>query len=280
MMMKEKIKMIKQAADYILEKTGVQPEGGLILGTGLSSLTDKVEGGIVIPYKEIPGFPVSTAPSHRGQLMLGDFGNKKMLIMQGRFHYYEGYTMEQVTFPVRVMKELGVQFLIVTNAAGSLKENLRPGNIVLLEDHINFMGINPLIGQHDDYFGDRFPSLNEPYSQRLREIASQVAEKLKIDLARGVYLAVSGPSLESKSECRTFAQWGADLVGMSTVPEVIVGVQSRLELLGFSIVTNMSNLFHGESHQQKDIEKTARSSYEELSELLHKTIEEVRINIV
>ncbi len=263
------------AADFVRSQIGIQPDGGLILGTGLSSLTDNIENGIIIPYADIPGFPVSTAPSHRGQLMFGEFGNKKMLIMQGRFHYYEGYSMEQVTFPIRVMKELGLEFLIVTNAAGSLNIDLQPGDLVLLEDHINFMGINPLIGKHEEYFGERFPSLNEPYSQYLRKIALSVAESEKINLKKGVYLAVSGPSLETKSECRTFASWGADLVGMSTVPEVIVGVQSKIKILGISVVTNMSNLFHGEIHQQTDIEKTAQQAYGKLSLLIEKIIERI-----
>ncbi len=274
-MMNKNEKMIKEAAAFIRERAGIEPVGGLILGTGLSSLTDKVERSVVIPYQDIPGFPVSTAPSHLGQLMIGDFGNKKMLIMQGRFHYYEGYSMEQITFPVRVMKELGVKFLVITNAAGSLNKNLQPGDIVLLEDHINFMGTNPLIGKHDEFYGDRFPSLNEPYSEKLREIALSVAGAEGIAVKQGVYLAVSGPSLETRSECRTFASWGADLVGMSTVPEVIVGVQCKIQLLGISIVTNLSNLFHGEVHQQGDIENTARKSYDKLSTVIEKTIDKL-----
>lgn len=273
--MRQRESAIKEAAAFIKAKTGFQPEGGLILGTGLSSLTDNLENGVVIPYQEIPNFPTSTAPSHRGQMLLGTFGSKKMLIMQGRFHYYEGYSMEQVTFPIRVMKELGLKFLLITNASGSLNKDMRPGDLVLLEDHINFMGTNPLIGGNSEYFGERFPSLNEPYSQHLRDIALSVAQTENIELKRGVYLAVSGPSLETRSECRTFAGWGADLVGMSTVPEAIVGVQCQLQLLGISVVTNMSNLFHGEIHQQSEIENTARQAFKKLSNLIEKITERI-----
>lgn len=273
--MKDRKLRIKKAADYIRNESKSQPVGGLILGTGLSSLTDSVENGVVIPYTDIPGFPVSTAPSHLGQLIIGDYGNKKMLIMQGRFHFYEGYSMEQVTFPIRVMKELGLKFVIITNAAGSLNQDLLPGGIVLLEDHINFMGTNPLIGEHSELLGERFPSMNEPYSIYLRNIAKSVAQQNNIGLKKGVYLAVSGPSLETKSECKAFASWGADLVGMSTVPEIITAVQCDMQTLGISVVTNMSNLFHESVHQQTDIEKTARLVYGKLSTLIEKTIEKI-----
>lgn len=273
--MKDKVEKIVEAAQYIKERSGMRPVGGLILGTGLSSLTDNVKNGVSIPYREIPGFPESTAPSHKGELIIGDYGNKTMLIMQGRFHFYEGYSMEQITFPVRVMKELGIEFLIVTNAAGSLNEELQPGSIVLLKDHINFMGTNPLIGPHSDDWGERFPSLNEPYSGILRRIALEAAVVENIKLPEGIYIAVSGPSLETESECRTFSQWGADVVGMSTVPEVIVGVQCGLKILGLSVVTNMSNMFHSEEHHQSSIEETARESYERLTRLIVRTIEKV-----
>ncbi len=267
--------LVREAAGYIREHVSDSPLGGIILGTGLSSLTDNVENGIVIPYKDIPGFPVSTAPSHRGQLMIGEYGGKRMLIMQGRFHYYEGYSPEQITFPIRVMQELGLKFLFVTNAAGSLNRELQPGDLVLLEDHINFMGFNPLIGKQNDRFGERFPSMNEPYSLKLSKLIRNVAEEEKIELKNGVYLAVSGPSLETRSECRAFAAWGADLVGMSTVPEVIVAVQAKIEVLAISVVTNMSNLFHKEVHIQTDIESFAQKAYDELSILLQNTIERI-----
>ncbi|MBW6515358.1 MAG: purine-nucleoside phosphorylase [Candidatus Cloacimonetes bacterium] len=273
--MKEREFKIKEAVAFIRARTGFQPEGGLILGTGLSSLTDNIPNGVIIPYQDIPGFPVSTAPSHRGQMWLGEFRDKKMLIMQGRFHYYEGYSMEQVTFPIRVMNQLGVKFLIITNAAGSLNNDMQPGDLVLLEDHINFMGTNPLIGEHDNYYGERFPSLNEPYSDNLRNIALSVAHTEGIVLKKGVYIAVSGPSLETKSECKTFANWGADVVGMSTVPEVIVGTQCGMQLLGISVVTNMSNLFHGEIHKQADIEKTAQEAFSKISVLIERIIEKI-----
>ncbi len=266
---------IKQAAHFINSKIKIKPETAIILGTGLSSLSEDVAEPVYIPYKDIPNFPVSTAPSHKGRLVIGKLNNVPVLMMQGRVHIYEGYSMQEVTFPIRVMKELGITNLIVTNAAGSLKEQLPQGSIVLLSDHINFMGSNPLIGKDDPYLGDRFPSMNEPYSYYLSKIALDIALDNNIDIKQGVYLAVTGPNLETKSECRAFATIGADLVGMSTIPEVIVAVQSKIAVLGFSIVTNMSNLFHNESHSQEEIQETANKALKDLRFVIFKLLERI-----
>ncbi|MDP2173433.1 MAG: purine-nucleoside phosphorylase [Candidatus Cloacimonadaceae bacterium] len=243
----------KQTALWLKDRLPMIPETAIILGTGLSDLADSVEIQFSIPYDEIPGFVNSTAPSHLGNMIMGTLNGIPILILQGRLHFYEGYTMQQVVFPVRVMAALGIKNLIVTNASGSLREELEPGAIVQIEDHINFMGTNPLIGINDEELGERFPSMNNPYDPEWLDICANIALKYDIKIQRGVYIAVSGPSLETKAECACFAAWGADLVGMSTVPEVIVARHSGMKVLGFSIVTNYSNLFHDLAHSQEEI---------------------------
>jgi purine-nucleoside phosphorylase len=244
-------------AEYLRKKIPEQPVAGIVLGTGLGALAEILENKLTIPYGEIPGFVKSTAPSHAGNLLFGNLAGKPVICLQGRFHFYEGYTMEQVVFPVRVLAALGVKTLIVTNASGSLREDFSPGDIVILTDHINFMGTNPLIGINDESLGERFPSMNLPYSLRLHEIIKLIARKHQIKLNWGTYLAVTGPSLETKAECAMFAKLGADLVGMSTVPEVIAARHAGLEVLGISIVTNYSNLFHSLAHSQEEIRSNA-----------------------
>jgi len=251
------LEKITDAVSFINSKVDIQPEIGLILGTGLNSIADLIENPTFIAYGDIPGFAVSTAPSHKGRAVLGTIGGKGVIIMQGRFHYYEGYSMQEITFPVRVMKGLGVEKLIITNAAGSLNEDLQPGNIVLIKDHINFLGTNPLIGINHDELGERFPSMNEPYSNELMGQVENICLNHDYNVKRGVYLAVSGPSLETKAECLMMAKWGADLVGMSTVPEAIVAVHSKMQVLGISVVTNLSNIFHQKAHSQEEIWENA-----------------------
>ncbi len=265
-------KSITEAVEYIKKKTDFQPEIGMILGTGLGALVDDLKVHLSIPYSEIPNFPVSTAPSHMGKLLFAEYAEKKILIMQGRVHYYEGYTMKQVTFPVRVMSRLGIENLIITNVSGSLRREMPPGSIIIIEDHINYMGANPLVGANDDSFGERFPSMHDNYSADLRMIAMRAAYEEKISVQTGVYIGVTGPSLETKSECKAFAQWGADIVGMSTVPEVIVAVHSGISVLGVSVVSNMSNLFHDKSHLQEDIRDIAAKSYPDMKKLIEKII--------
>jgi purine-nucleoside phosphorylase len=259
-------------ANWLKEQLPATPELAIILGTGLSDLTDHYPSLWSIPYTDIPGFMRSTAPSHRGVLSLCEISGKPVLVLQGRFHFYEGYPMTDVVFPTRVLAALGIRNLIVTNAAGSLKEDLPPGKIVMLRDHINFMGTNPLIGHNEETLGERFPSMNEQYEPGYRQLCMQLAQELEIDLVEGVYLAVTGPSLETKAECAFFAQIGADLVGMSTVPEVIAARHAGMKVLGFSIVTNYSNLFHNLAHSQEEIREHAGSSGIGLRRLLESFI--------
>ncbi len=227
------------AVSFLESKIGdFRPEYLVILGTGLGQLAEEVDLTIAIEYDDIPHFPVSTVESHHGRLLFGHLGGKPIVAMQGRFHYYEGYSMQEIVFPVRVARSLGVQTLIVSNACGGLNPNFSRGDIMLINDHINFLGDNPLIGPNDDELGSRFPDMSEPYTERLIDTAESVALDLSIKMHEGVYLAVSGPMLETKAEYRYMRQLGADVVGMSTVPEVISAVHMGLEVLGISVITD------------------------------------------
>lgn len=230
--------MISNAARYIKSKAKHKPSIGLILGSGLGVLADEIEEAVKIKYEEIPDFPVSTVEGHAGQLVIGTLGNIQVVAMQGRFHFYEGYSLDKVTFPVRVMKELGVDTLIVTNAAGGVNESFRPGDLMIISDHINYMGTNPLIGPNDAALGVRFPDMSAAYDKDLRRLAKQTAEELNISVQEGVYTAVSGPSYETPAEVRFLRTIGSDAVGMSTVPEVIVARHSGLRVLGVSCISN------------------------------------------
>jgi len=266
------LSQLENAAEYVNSRLKFSTETALILGTGLNSLADKLQEKIEIPYAEIPAMPVSTAPSHLGKLVAGFWDGRPLIILQGRLHYYEGYSMQQITFSIRLLKALGIKKVIITNAAGSLNKNMLPGQLVLLEDHINFMGNNPLIGKHDAKLGDRFPSMNQPYDLSLLARAEEIAAKNDFSTQRGVYLAVSGPSFETRAECQMFASWGADLVGMSTVPEVIVAAQARLQVLGISVVTNLSNIFHSQAHSQAEVLENALKAKQNLEILLKNII--------
>jgi purine-nucleoside phosphorylase len=227
-----------EANNFIRSKCSMKPEIGVILGTGLGDLSQKAKNKIDIPYTDIPGFKVVTAQGHSGKLSFGSVAGKDVVFMEGRFHFYEGYTLDQVTFPVRVMKELGVKTLFVTNAAGGLNPVFTKGDIVALTDHINFMGMNPLVGKNDNKLGPRYPDMIEPYSNDLITLAEQCALENKIKLQKGVYIGVTGPCLETRAEYRFMRQIGADLVGMSTVPEVIVAVHAGIKVFGLSCVTD------------------------------------------
>ena len=232
-------KKIEEATACIHQISSLQPEIGIILGTGLNGLADHIEVECKIKYQNIPHFPQSTVTSHTGELVMGVLEGKRVIAMSGRFHAYEGYTLKEVTFPVRVAKSLGINTLIVSNAAGGLNPQFCRGDIMVITDHINFMGDNPLIGPNDDTLGPRFPDMSEPYSLQLVSLAEQVALEQQQKLKRGVYLACTGPNLETRAEYRFMRAIGADAVGMSTVPEVIVAVHSNLRVLGFSIITDM-----------------------------------------
>jgi purine-nucleoside phosphorylase len=211
----------------------------IILGTGLGGLAKEITRAVRIPYDEIPNFPVSTVIGHSGELVLGRLSGKKVVAMNGRSHYYEGYSMEEVTFPLRVMKFLGAKTLVVSNAVGGMNPFHKRGDIVLIADHINLMGDNPLIGPNDDSIGTRFPDMSEPYSGKLLDLAEEVAVDLKIKVHRGVFVAVAGPNLETRAEYRFLRGIGADTVGMSTVPEVLVARHMNMNVLGLSIVTDL-----------------------------------------
>jgi purine-nucleoside phosphorylase len=231
--------MINEAVSFIRTKTKLVPEVGIILGTGLGSLSDGIKIDAKVDYGTIPHFPVSTVESHAGRLLIGHLGGKPVVAMQGRFHYYEGYTLQQVTFPVRVMKELGIKTLIVSNACGGLNPLFNRGDIMIITDHINLLGDNPLIGPNDDTIGDRFPDMYNCYDKELVKLAENVALDQKLSVKKGVYVAVSGPNLETAAEYRFLRTIGADVVGMSTVPEVIAARHQKTKVLAFSIITDM-----------------------------------------
>ena len=230
---------VREATEKVRSAWGGSPAIGLVLGTGLGALAREIEAGVVLPYPEIPHFPVSTVQGHAGQLVCGELAGHSVVAMEGRFHLYEGYTAAQVTFPIRVMKELGCRLLIVSNACGGLNPQFRKGDLMVIEDHINLLGVNPLIGPNDDRLGPRFPDMIEPYDQGLQDLALQAALEAEIRAHRGVYVAVTGPNLETRAEYRFLRGIGADVVGMSTIPEVLVAVHAGLKVLGFSIVTDM-----------------------------------------
>ncbi|MBD8070334.1 purine-nucleoside phosphorylase [Bacillus sp. PS06] len=233
-------KTIDVSTSFLQDKFPTAPEIGLILGSGLGVLADEIENAIKIPYQEIPEFPVSTVEGHAGQLVYGTLNGKTVIAMQGRFHFYEGYSFDKVTFPVRVMKALGVNSLIVTNAAGGINESFQAGDLMLISDHINNMGTNPLIGENDPNLGVRFPDMSEAYSKELRELAKKIAASLNIPIKEGVYVGNTGPSYETPAEVRMLRVLGGDAVGMSTVPEVIVARHSGMKVLGISCISNMA----------------------------------------
>ncbi len=232
------VQEIRKAADAVRARTQIRPEVGIILGTGLGDSAEGIATETVIPYSEIPGFPVSTVQGHAGELHLGTLAGRPVAVMRGRTHYYEGYTMRQVTFPVRVLKELGCGTLVITNACGGMNPDMPPGTIVAVSDHINLMGDNPLIGPNDDELGDRFPDMSEPYSRALIGLAEKVALEQKWILQRAVFVAVAGPNLETAAEYRFLRGIGADVVGMALIPENIVAVHGRQRVLALSVVTD------------------------------------------
>ncbi len=229
---------IAGALETVRATTDSDPDVAVILGTGLGGLVEEIEVSAEIAYEDIPGFPLSTVESHAGRLLFGILGGKKVVAMQGRFHRYEGYSMQQIVFPVRVIHALGARTLIVSNACGGMNPLWKPGELMLLADHINLLGDSPLIGPNDDSLGPRFPDMSQPYDEELRAVARTVASELRIVLREGVYVAVTGPNLETRAEYRFLRGIGADVVGMSTVPEVIAAVHMTMRVLGVSIITD------------------------------------------
>lgn len=237
-MASEQLELIREAAVYVKSRTKLVPEVGVILGTGLGDFANALQVDTVIPYADIPHWPASTVESHAGELHVGMLAGRRVAVMKGRVHYYEGYSMRQVSFPVRVLKALGCGTLIVTNACGGMNPNMPAGTIVVTQDHINLMGDNPLRGDNDEELGVRFPDMSEPYSRALIALAEQVARDEKIALQRGVFVAVAGPNLETPAEYRFLRGIGADVVGMSLVPENIVAVHGGMSVLAFNVVTD------------------------------------------
>jgi purine-nucleoside phosphorylase len=273
--MSELRQQIQEAANLLRQKTRIEPEIGVILGTGLGGLAEEIQKEAVVPYTDIPRFPLSTVESHVGRLIFGRLGGKRVMAMQGRFHFYEGYSMQQITFPVRVMKALGCHTLVVSNACGGLNPLFSAGELMLITDHINLLGDNPLIGPNDEALGIRFPDMSEPYTKSLIALAEQVALEEKMRIQKGVYVALSGPNLETRAEYRFLRQIGADVVGMSTVPEVIVAVHANMRVLGISVITDTC---FPDALEPVDIAKilaVAREAEPKLTRLMQRVIEKM-----
>lgn len=257
---------------YLKSKVKITPEIGIILGSGLGMLAQEITEQTVVPYSEIPHFPQSTVVGHKGQFIFGYLAGKAVVCMDGRFHYYEGYDLQQVTLPVRVMKKIGISKLIVTNAAGGINEDFMPGDLMLIRDHINLLGVNPLRGKNEETFGERFPDMSEAYANELRTLALAAADELKINLQQGIYVAMSGPSYETPAEIKYAKMIGADAVGMSTVPEVIVAVHCGLKVLGISCVTNMAAGISKQKLNHKEVMETAEIAKEKFMSLVKKVV--------
>jgi purine-nucleoside phosphorylase len=266
---------IQEAAAFVRGQWKGTPAAGIILGTGLGKLTEDVAAEAVLPYEQIPHFPRSTAPSHKGQLVCGKLGGKPVVVMEGRQHFYEGYTLQQVTFPVRVMKALGVGVLVVSNACGGMNPQWQKGDLMLIEDHINLLGDNPLIGPNDDRLGVRFPDMCHAYDRELLKLGRRIALEEKIVCHQGVFVAVSGPNLETAAEYRFLRTIGADVVGMSTVPEVIVAVHSKMRVMGVSVITDMCLPDALEPVSLPEIIKTANEAEKSLRVLVRRVVAEM-----
>ncbi|NOX48869.1 MAG: purine-nucleoside phosphorylase [Chlorobi bacterium] len=269
------VENINETVNFLKEQGMEKPEIGIILGTGLGKLVDEIEIEHQMDYEDIPNFPVSTVEFHKGKLIYGKFQGKYVLAMQGRFHYYEGYTMEQITFPVRVMKALDVKYLLVSNAGGAMNLDFKKGGLMLLDDHINLLGDGPLIGANHDSLGPRFPDMSQPYSAFLNDKMEEIAKAENINLYKGVYVAVAGPNLETRAEYRFLRGIGADIVGMSTVPEVIVANHAGLPCAAVSVITDECDPDNLKPIEIDDIIKTAALAERDLIKLFKSLIEQI-----
>ena len=266
---------VTESVEFVNQKSKIKPEIAIILGTGLGRLAEDIEEKEIIPYSEIPNFPVSTVQSHSGNLVLGKLGNKEVVAMQGRFHYYEGYSLKEVTFPVRVMKKLGADTIIISNAAGGMNRFFKRGDLMIITDHLNLFGDNPLIGPNDEELGPRFPDMSEAYNQKLIELAKKVALKEKIKLQEGVYAGLIGPTLETPAEYRFLISIGADAVGMSTIPEVIVANHMGMKVLGISCITDLAIDGVIEGVSLEEILQIASDAEPVMTKLVKKVIEKI-----
>ena len=266
------ISLINQTADYIRTKVADIPQTAIILGTGLGALVDHIEDKQYIPYTEIPNFPVSTVEGHSGNLIFGKLGEKRVMAMQGRFHFYEGYDMKQVTFPVRVMKALGVKTLFVSNAAGGMNPDFEIGDIMIINDHINLFPEHPLRGKNYYELGDRFPDMSEPYSHRLIAEAKTIAKEKGIRVMEGVYVGTQGPTFETPAEYRYFHRIGGDAVGMSTVPEVIVARHGNMEVFAVSVITDLGVEGIVEKVSHEEVQKAAQKAQPRMMEIMRELV--------
>lgn len=264
---------VQETVGYIQSATNFIPEYGVILGSGLGGFTDDIQIEFTLPYSSIPNFPVSTVEGHKGALVFGTIRDKKVVAMQGRFHFYEGYSMREVTFPVRVMKYLGVQKLIVSNASGGVNDRYEVGSVVLIKDHINMMPEHPLRGKNDSRFGPRFLNMSEPYSRAMIAKAKEIATRLQIKVDEGVYMGLQGPTFETISEYRMVKILGADMVGMSTVPEVIVACHMGMETFGISVITDMGNEENIETVSHDEVLEAARKAEPNVRALIKELIQ-------
>lgn len=263
---------IQETVKYIKDKTNFTPEYGVILGSGLGSFTEDIQIEYTLPYTEIPNFPVSTVEGHQGALVFGKIGTKNVVAMQGRFHFYEGYDMKEVTFPVRVMKFLGVEKLIVSNASGGVNPNYKVGSIVILKDQINMMPEHPLRGKNDERLGPRFVNMSEPFSRKMITKAKEIAKTAGIEVQDGIYLGLQGPTFETLAEYGMVKKLGGDCVGMSTVPEVIVARHMNLETFGISVITDMGNEESIESITHEEVLEAAKNAEPHVRELIRELI--------
>ena len=273
------MKKLHEAKDFLVKAGITDPETGIILGTGLGKLIDRINIELKIPYEDIPYFPVSTVEFHKGELIYGSLSGKKVIAMHGRFHYYEGYSLQEVVFPVRVMKMLGIKALLVSNACGTINMDIPKGSLMMLTDHINMLGSNPLIGPNYDELGPRFPDMSEPYSREINELMRQVAEDKGITLHEGVYAAFPGPMLETRAEYRFLQRIGADLVGMSTVPEAIAAKHMSLPCSAVSVITDECDPDNLAVTDIKDILATAAIAEEDLIVLFEELVSKLSIQL-
>jgi purine-nucleoside phosphorylase len=265
--------MVSDAAKYIKDRISFSPEIGIILGSGLNGLADRVENAQFIDYRDIPHFPVSTAPGHKGRFVFGSLSGRNVVCMQGRFHYYEGWSTEQIIMPIRVMKLLGVKTLIITNAAGGVNLDFNVGDIMIITDHINLTGTNPLIGKNDERFGERFCDMSYTYTPSLITLAEKTADSLGIETRKGVYLGLTGPSYETPAEIRAFRTLGADTVGMSTVFEVIAAAHCKMDILAFSLVTNMAAGVLDKRLSEQEVLEIGEKRGSDMQKLIAKIVE-------
>jgi len=274
-MIKENYEKLQKTIEFLQKRMTIQPKVAIVLGSGLGGLTKSMEVIDEIPYKEIPNFPVSTVKGHKGALMFGKINNVDVVVLSGRFHYYEGYPMETVTYPEMVFAGLGIKTLILSNAAGGMNPTFQVGDIMVIRDHINFFGTNPLLGPNDDTLGPRFPNMSEVYSKRLRKLAHQKAKENDIHLQEGVYIGVTGPCFETPAEYKAYYLLGADAVGMSTVPEAIIGAYRGMEIFAFSVITDLGVVGQIMEATHEEVLAAAKTAEPKMIKLVYEMMPEI-----